>query len=210
MGIGIESRDFLNRCKSELGVNFSRTAMIGRQQTYFGVGAGPFAEEYFESLGATEITSFDANYYESAEHIHDFNLPIPDEFKSRYSVVFDGGTLEHIFDIAQAIQNCMEMVETNGHIICISPTNNYSGHGFYQLNSELFYRVFGSDNGFAVRRMWLARAATTEFREAPDDQCREGNHIAGEVLVFCAAQKIERIPLFTKSIQQSGYVKLWK
>lgn len=35
---------------------------------------------------------------ENPTHVHDLNLPVPDVFHEEYDAIFDGGTLEHIFN----------------------------------------------------------------------------------------------------------------
>lgn len=208
MGLGLESATFLEHVR-ELGVNFDRTAMIGRQQMYVDGHASGYAEDYLRSLGATAVTSFDASSYEGAEHIHDFNLPIPPEFHDRFSVVLDGGTLEHIFDFPQAIKNCMRMVEEGGHLLILTPTNNYSGHGFYQFSPDLFFRVLSPANGFSVELMLVCRAGTTEWSEVKDERFTAANGSGAETLLLVMAKKEQNVPLFAIGIQQSGYVKLW-
>src|SRR5829696_928079 len=65
-----------------------------------------YAEPFLEHLGAEKIVSFDASDYENASVAHDFNQPIPAEFRNRFSVVLDGGKLEHVFNFPIAINNC--------------------------------------------------------------------------------------------------------
>src|SRR5579872_5839717 len=93
------------------GVDFSRTATIGRQglhltrdefqhalarcgfgaerattERIFSADAG-FAGELFRSLGASALDSFDNSAYEGATALHDMNVPLPDRFKDTYSAV---------------------------------------------------------------------------------------------------------------------------
>ena len=111
-------------------------------------GSGGYAEEFLKRLGAKETISIDASAYEGASLVHDMNLPIGDDLKRRFSVVIDGGTLEHVFNFPVAIKNCMQMVDVGGHFFVHTMANNFMGHGFYQFSPELFYRVFSPENGF--------------------------------------------------------------
>src|SRR5437762_12288642 len=88
---------------------------------------GGYAEEFLKYLGAKTVHSLDNSDYEGATHVHDMNKPIPGHLKAQYSVVLDGGSLEHIFNFPVAIQNCMEMVQVGGHYLGITPTNNFVG-----------------------------------------------------------------------------------
>src|SRR5688572_7074261 len=93
-------------------------------------------------LKATEVESLDASSYEGATHIHNLNLPLPENLRGRYDTILEAGSLEHIFNFPAAIQNLMQAVKVGGAIFIQTPANNYFGHGFYQFSPEVFYRVF--------------------------------------------------------------------
>ena len=69
-------------------------------------GAG-YAESLFAHLGGERIDSLDASRYEHATLVHDLNHPLPAGLSAQYSVVFDGGSLEHVFNFPQALKSCM-------------------------------------------------------------------------------------------------------
>jgi len=112
---------------------------------------GRFAEVLFSALGAQVIDSMDYSTFENATIIHDLNKEVPSSLKNRYTTVFDGGTLEHVFNFPMAIKNCMDMLKVGGHYLAISPTNNQSGHGFYQFSPELFFSLFNEKHGFKTK-----------------------------------------------------------
>jgi hypothetical protein len=114
-----------------------------------------FAEPLFKMLGATKIDSLDHSDYEGASVITDLNQPLPQILKNKYTAVFDGGTLEHVFNFPQAIKNCMDILEVGGHFLSITPTNNQCGHGFYQFSPELFFSVFSKKHGFVIKLVAL-------------------------------------------------------
>jgi len=164
MGIDRHFADFLMFARDD-GVGFDRVATLGRLnlfvdhrslgaifrkhglpatdediRTVRGAADG-YAESFLQRLGARECVSIDASSYERASLVHDMNRPIPDELKGRFSVVIDGGTLEHVFNFPVAIQNCMDLLRVGGHFFAHTMANNFMGHGFYQFSPELFYRV---------------------------------------------------------------------
>src|SRR5437763_1392135 len=126
MGIDAPALALLCGAKS-MGAEFSSTAMIGRQNftgegtegaiarvfSVLGVGKNAakflrehhFCEELFRLLGANEVSSFDASEFENATNIHDMNLPIPAAWHERFSCVYDGGTIEHVFNLPLALKN---------------------------------------------------------------------------------------------------------
>jgi hypothetical protein len=169
------------------GVRFERSLMIGRQELAVDVstlrrmlavggiqlrgedverlleeGDG-FADPLLRLLGAVQIDSMDISSYEGATIMHDLNEPIPLALRNRYSVVIESGSLEHVFNISQALRNCLEMVEDGGHFISIGPANNAMGHGFYQFSPELYFRTLSSENGFRIERI----VAKEIFADAP-------------------------------------------
>ena len=113
-------------------------------------------DDYFESYLARmfdcrSIASIDASSFEGAEIIHDMNRPISTELESKFDLVVDGGSLEHIFNFPVAVSNLMRMAVVGGFVMTSNPANNLCGHGFYQLSPELMYRSFSAKNGFRIQ-----------------------------------------------------------
>ena len=214
----------------QLGVKFDRVATIGRQMLYVkekemkhllisaglddagsetGFKLNSYAEAFFKKLGAERSDSLDASAYEDATIIHDMNLPLPKEFFSRYSVVIDGGSLEHVFNFPVAIKNCMNLIEKDGYYIGITPANNFLGHGFYQFSPELYYRIFSEANGFQVRKMYLyadhKKAVFYEVLDPLELKRRVIMANSSPSYLFIMAQKTEDKEVFKVVPQQSDY-----
>ncbi len=177
-------------------------------------GANQFSEPFFRYLGAEEIVSIDASDFEGANVVHDMNLPIPGELKERFDVVFDGGTLEHVFNFPTAVANCMQMVRLGGYFIGCAPANNFCGHGFYQFSPELYFRIFSAENGFRIRQLLLVeKLDNSEWFEIRDPALRGSRiQIANEVPLYMmvAAEREALVPLFHDPPQQSDYVSAWQ
>jgi len=165
MGITSNCSKFLLYARTQ-GVDFSHTAMLGRQQLFFTENerkelqnkiqaelpcSGSFAEPFFTAMGASKIESIDYSDFEGATLIHNMNDEISPQHFNTYTVLFDGGTLEHIFNFPIAMKNCMNMLKTGGHFVSITPSNNYNGHGFYQFSPELFFSLFTPAHGFNLK-----------------------------------------------------------
>lgn len=232
MGLDVNGTLFLLTAR-ETGVDFSRTAMIGRQELLidpsrlaenlrrFGLPAEEasqlvadgFSEGFFELLGALDVTSFDLSSYEHASVQHDFNLPIHERYKGKYTAVLDGGTLEHVFNYPQAIKNCMEMVAQGGHFLAITPANNQMGHGFYQFSPELFYRVLSAENGYMIERMMIFEEApgSSWYDVADPDAVRERvTLINGQsTMLLVIARRTSTVEIFRQMPQQSDYAATW-
>jgi hypothetical protein len=162
------------------GADFRRTATIGRQNLHgvslatlsdlcgkYGVphterladcwkpDGTTFVEPFLHALGAEEVQSIDASSYEGASIIHDMNAPLPQALRNKFTTVIECGSLEHIFNFPTAIKNCMDLVAIGGHLLCLTPANNWLGHGFYQFSPELFYRLMNEPNGFSIEFLVL-------------------------------------------------------
>ena len=65
-------------------------------------------------------------------------------------LVFDGGTLEHVFNFSTALKNCMQMVAPGGRFVSVTMPNNWSGHRFSPVSPALSYRTRSPEHGFSV------------------------------------------------------------
>ena len=83
------------------------------------------------------LTVFDFTKYEGTEVEWDFNFPIPKKYIGKFDIVIDGGTCEHIFNIAQALSNVNLMLSKNGIAYHGGPLC-WPNHGFYGYNPTLF------------------------------------------------------------------------
>ncbi|HOY57710.1 MAG TPA: hypothetical protein PK640_06190 [Verrucomicrobiota bacterium] len=220
------------------GIPFTNTITLGRQsylpgnresrQLLLDCGIDParhpglfagrqgerYAEPFFRLLGAHRIESLDASDFEGATTVHDLNQPIASELKGQFDVVYDGGTLEHVFNFLVAIRNCMELVRVGGRVILHTTANNYFGHGFYQYSPELFFRIFTADNGFSVERLiameYGPRRRWYEVSDPASIKARTPLINAYPVLLFVQARKDAEGPLFEQVPQQSDYSSMWQ
>ena len=236
MGIDTATANFLCAAKSS-GVDFERTLTLGRQCLYpwlldslalqkifdclgNGLRADEFlrqnwyADPFFLELGAHTVDSMDVSSYESPTMIHDLNMPMPTQWKQRFSVVFDGGTIEHVFNIPQALKNSMQMVRIGGHFLSSNMANNCMGHGFWQLSPELMFRVFSRDNGFLIKAVLLHEVSPRGrwYVVSDPDEIRSRVELCNSrpTLILTIAQRVADCEIFSTPPMQSDYVALWK
>ena len=116
-------------------------------------GGGEFITDnlLFKSIGFEHVDSLDASGYEGATVIYDLNLPVPSYLYEKYDVIFNGGTLEHIFNVPQCLQNIHAMLKPGGLIIHMSPTSNYVDHGFYMFSPTFFFDYYSANNYEIIR-----------------------------------------------------------
>ncbi len=253
MGVSSATAEFLIY-GAQQGVRFERTLTIGRQHLAVGpwklarmlarAGMQPrdrrqfyrelaqhmwFAEPLFHSLGARELASVDISGHEGATIVWDLNDPVPDEYHERFDVVFDAGSLEHIFHAPTALESYMRMTRVGGHVILATPANNYFGHGFYQFGADFFYAALNQSNGFVVERMVaieqdmeaparvLGTAIVVEPRPSAyqvSDPAEVGDRVqlvtSQPVMLMIQARRLEKRDLFTTTPQQTDYVARWR
>jgi hypothetical protein len=104
----------------------------------------------FRVLGFSfdHVSFMDFSPYEGADIIHDLNVPVPDALRSRFDVVLDFGTAEHVFSVKECLSNLATLCDLGGLLITLHPVD-WVNHGFYNFNAALIGDFF-SVNGFDV------------------------------------------------------------
>ena len=111
----------------------------------------PDAQDFFKSLDI-ELDVYDVVKERGCEIICDLNHSL--HTIEEYDVVIDVGTMEHCFNIGQALMNMASLVRLNGYIIHENPFLA-GNHGFYGINPTL-YTDFYEQNGFEIEMVKLA------------------------------------------------------
>lgn len=198
--------------------NFGRTLTLGRQElnNINGYINGSFAEELIrKEFKAEVVDSLDISSFENASIIHDLNVTIKNYLRDSFDVVFDGGTLEHIFNFPLAIKNVMEMVRVDGYLVLHTVTNNYCGHGFYQFSPELFYSILNETNGYNIERMVIHSVGSS---------CKNWYNVMNPLKINSRVELISHLPMMllvlAKRIKsasifysfplQTDYIPRWK
>jgi SAM-dependent methyltransferase len=91
-------------------------------------------DSFFKALGFNEINSMDFVNNENPNIIFDLNQELPNELARRFDFIYNGGTLEHVFDICQGFRNIHSMLKPGGVIVHECPTHNFVDHGFWQIS----------------------------------------------------------------------------
>jgi hypothetical protein len=233
LGLDTPATVLLTAAKS-IGVDFSLSATIGRQVFYptewtlrrafaalhINVDADQilhdnyYAEPFFTLLGATQIDSIDFSPYENATIIHDLNQPIREELRERFTLLHDGGTIEHVFNAPQAFKNCMEMVKVGGHFTQVTVANNFLGHGFWQISPELIFRIFSKANGFETRAVLLhevvGRGGWYVVKDPDEVRSRVLLSNSRPTYILTIARRVAAVPIFEQMPQQSDYFHAWQ
>lgn len=114
-------------------------------------------DSLFELLGFEQSVRIDHSSYEAADEQLDLNQPTtPGHLCNAFEVVLDSGTIEHVFDIGQAMRHCLQMTRHGGRIIHLTPSSNAVNHGLYSVSPSL-YEDFYSASGCRIEKLWLCR-----------------------------------------------------
>jgi len=162
--------------------------MLGRQKMHFrpaawtpqligtlgrmGIKATPedlfqedgFCETYLNTIGWPKLESLDFSAIEGAEYVHDLSEPVGDDLKEKFDLIYDGGTTEHVFDIAQSFRNVDAMLRDQGIFVSCVGTDGWFGHGFYQVGPDIPWRYWAASLGYKVLGCWTF---TRRGRDAP-------------------------------------------
>lgn len=173
-----------------------------------------YCEPLLKLMGAQRVDSLDVSNFEGASIVHDMNESLPDSYRNQFSIVIDGGSLEHVFNFPVALRNCMDAVAPGGHFIGITPSNNLMGHGFYQFSPELFFRVFTPGNGFRIEKVLIYECpwGSVWYEVMDPEEARRRVNLTNRrpAYLIVWAKKTASVPVFNQWPQQSDYVALWQ
>lgn len=223
MGIDLTALSLLRR--AYLSGPFGETICLGRQGLHIkpeimrrrcGDALDWRNERYAENMmailfGASRVDSIDNSPYEGAQIIHDMNEPLPTDMRA-YDTVIDAGTIEHIFDAAQGFRNIVRLCKIGGQILHVTPTNNFCGHGFWQISPETFFSLYAPENGFADTEVFLAA------RKRPDVWFKVKKPTGGARVpimssdkLYCVCRTVRRAAAGVDgAVQQSNYLDHWR
>jgi SAM-dependent methyltransferase len=98
-----------------------------------------YAETLLRKLGFGEVETMDFSDFEGATILHDLNRTPPRALHGKFDLIFDGGTLEHVFNVPNALDGLFRMLRTGGRVVSANGLNGWHGHGMYQFNPELVW-----------------------------------------------------------------------
>lgn len=222
MGVDVQGLQILKYTKDNFG-DFKKTLTIGRQGMYiteYAVKAilgiqeynkTDFCEELFKNhFGSTSVDSIDFSNYEKATIIANMGEPLPEDI-GEFDTIFDGGCLEHIFNINQALYNVSRLCKVGGQIIHVLPTNNQCGHGFWQFSPELFFSLYSEKNGYRDTMVLVGDTSNGQFiyRLNPPSEGERHDIQHPNPLYVMVRTVLDRRDFSHKDVQQSDYAYIW-
>jgi hypothetical protein len=129
----------------KFGPNQGTAVCLGDQLSTTGERTG----DIFRSWGYSRF--YDIDYNGKAEVNHDLNLPLPK--LPRADLLYDGGTMEHVCNVSQALESIAKLVRVGGVLVQVVPVNTY-GESFYCIDPQL-PRDFYAANGFECLELFM-------------------------------------------------------
>lgn len=145
--------------------------MLGRQTDCRGRGRDKYCEDLFRGLGCNDVESIDISKTENPTKLWDLNIPIPQGdikgekeypeqssteqnywYFRQYDIIYDGGTLEHVYNVPNALENVRRLLKPGGTFVS-NQLLNVAGHGFWGISPELLH-LWCKYNGFLYTECW--------------------------------------------------------
>lgn len=179
-----------------------------------------FAEKMFAALGYGQVESVDNSAFEGATRVWDMNRPVPQQWHGEFDTVFDGGTVEHIFNVPIVFENVYAMLKVGGRFVSATPLNGFPGHGIYQFGPEIVWSFWHRVKKCRVHSCAIVSLDGRFAQSVPDPAVtgRRSEWLVGyldprkvppgRIYMWYVVEKTDAVPLDDWP-QQSDYVAEW-
>lgn len=220
MGVTFFEFKFLELIKKD--INFGKVLTIGRQEIIlsnqekklFKIDNSQLRDQKYidkillKQFNSLSVDSVDFSDFEEATIIADLNKPM--EKKNSFDTVIDFGTSEHVFNIAQCLQNIADLCKKDGIILHSLPANNNCGHGFWQFSPELFFSLYTKENGFSDTEIFLFNSINKynlwKIKKQPIGNRLE---LSSDIPLFLLVKTKKIKEITYQNVNQSDYQFLW-
>lgn len=179
-------------------------------------GTDGFAEPIFARVGLGEMEAMDVSPYEGAGHVHDLNEPVGEHLHGAFDFIFDGGTIEHVFNVPMALENVFRMLKPGGVFASANGMNGWLFHGLYQFNPEFVWSYWKRACGCEVMRCAAVPATPSEAPIELPDVAESGRRLrlsrpfpSGRVYLYYEMRKTAGAKL-ARAAWQSDYQARWR
>lgn len=168
--------------------------------------------DFFHSIGVEKVSALDYSAYEGADIVFDLNADIlPDQYREKFDLVIDGGTLEHIFHQYNALNNINALVAEGGYVYHMLPCAGWVDHGFYSFSPTYFEDVYTIENGWELKSLYLMSRFNDSISRSQDCRLFHNNvelnqyilkNVTVEgVMIECFAKKVKPLQNRVSPIQ---------
>lgn len=151
------------------------------------------ARSLFEAMGL-QFTAIDLVASRGGERIVDLNDPLTADLIEAFDIMLDAGTMEHCFNVGQAIRNIVDMTKVGGFVVHLNPMTMIN-HGFFNF-SPTFYHDFYGQNGHQlmapIHGVSIRGIEVTSYQMDPVRRQAVGDPNSS---IMCVARKKHNRPL---------------
>jgi len=159
-----------------------------------------FWQTFFHPRSMTAID------FDGTERALKLDLNNPIDLQRQFDVVMNLGTVEHVFNVAQAMKTVHDHTRPGGLMVHGLPFAGWVDHGFYSFNPT-FYWDLAAANGYSVLAAVYAEASPVKMVSLPNrerilEMARDGQ-IGKNALIYVAMRRPAEALPFRVPIQ--GY-----
>ena len=139
-------------------------------ETMGGGGSRITQESFFAAFTDARVLSLDVSAYEGADVICDLQDKLPWKHRRTADFVYDGGSLDNIFDVAATLRNISRLLKPGGRFFA---SNNGGAHptSYLKFSADWFMDFFAL-NQYADCKAYICNyPGTLGMQKNPDVQC---------------------------------------
>ncbi|KKN34712.1 hypothetical protein LCGC14_0790940 [marine sediment metagenome] len=127
-----------------MGEQFMRRGMLKRFR-----GAHKIATRFIRAAHGCSVTSIDLNSNHGAVR-YDLGKPMPDSWEGVFTMLYNGGTAEHVGSQWEFFRNCHVLMKNGSIMVHVVPlTGSWAGHSPW-LYTRAFLPQLAQRNGYQV------------------------------------------------------------
>lgn len=169
-----------------------------------------------EVFGYGDVHALDISDYEGADILMDLNNEMMEE-QREFDFVMNIGTLEHVYNVATAMNNIYRLTKEQGYILNIGPAAGYVDHGFFSFSPSFFEDYF-MENDCSVIDIFLElindKTVYEKWRSYYTEDCRLFEDWEGEMGIqvyldrICKNAEIGRVQIWSLAKKNKNKIAL--
>jgi hypothetical protein len=161
------------------------------------------AQSLFDAMGM-RFTAIDLVASRGCERIVDLNQPLAPDLVGAFDLVLDAGTMEHCFNVGQAVRNIIDMARVGGFVIHENPMSMVN-HGFFNFSPTFYYDFYVQNGHQLVSPIYGVSANGIDVQsEQLHSTGRQAMKVANTMILCVARKNHDRPPVWptqTKYLQ---------
>lgn len=160
------------------------------------------AQSLFAAMGM-RFTSVDLVASRGSERIVNLNEALAPDLVGSFDVVIDAGTMEHCFNVGQAVRNIIDMARVGGFVIHLNPMAMIN-HGFFNFSPTFYHDFYGQNGHQLVSPIYGVSVNGIDVASYKLEPIKRVNVTDSNAMVMCVVRKAHDRP--TNWPMQSKYL----